>query len=98
MTGQIAFMPTARECLISLPELCEWLGITERHARRLVEREAIPYRKVGHLLRFSVSEIERWSIPAPRNSAQAPDTYPEPVPMTARRKLRTPTLPKSLIA
>jgi excisionase family DNA binding protein len=98
MTAQIAFMPTARECLISLPELCEWLGITERHARRLVEREAIPYRKVGHLLRFSVSEIEQWSMPAPRKLPTPTDTCRQPVPIAGRRKFRTPALPKSLIA
>jgi excisionase family DNA binding protein len=38
--------------MLTLNELCEWLNITERHARKLVERDAIPYRKVGHLLRF----------------------------------------------
>jgi excisionase family DNA binding protein len=44
--------------MLTLSELCEWLSITERHARKLVERNAIPYRKVGRLLRFVESEIE----------------------------------------
>jgi len=38
--------------MLTLSQLCEWLNITERHARKLVERDAIPYRKVGHLLRL----------------------------------------------
>ncbi len=45
--------------------MCAWLNITERHARKLVERGAIPYRKVGHLLRFPEAEIEEWSRPRP---------------------------------
>jgi excisionase family DNA binding protein len=53
--------------MLSLTQLCEWLNITERHARKLVERDAIPYRKVGHLLRFAESEVEEWSWPKPRD-------------------------------
>jgi excisionase family DNA binding protein len=49
--------------MLTLAELCEWLNITERHARKLVERNAIPYRKVGRLLRFPEAEIEEWSHP-----------------------------------
>jgi excisionase family DNA binding protein len=46
--------------MLALWELCEWLNITECHARKLVARNAIPYRKVGHLLRFPESEVEQW--------------------------------------
>jgi excisionase family DNA binding protein len=56
--------------MLALPELCEWLNITERHARKLVERNAIPYRKVGHLLRFPESEVEEWSRPRPCHAAE----------------------------
>lgn len=52
--------------LLTLAELCAWLNITERHARKLVERNAIPYRKVGHLLRFCEAEVDRWSRPPER--------------------------------
>jgi excisionase family DNA binding protein len=52
--------------LLTLTELCEWLNITERHARKLVERNSIPYRKVGHLLRFSQPEVDTWSRPVKR--------------------------------
>ena len=57
--------------MLALNELCEWLNITERHARKLVERGAIPYRKVGHLLRFAEAEIEEWSRPKPRRARTA---------------------------
>jgi hypothetical protein len=40
-----------------LDQLCEWLNITERHARKLVERNAIPYRKVGHLRWGELAEL-----------------------------------------
>ena len=52
--------------MLTLNELCEWLNITERHARKLVERNAIPYRKVGHLLRFPEAEVDEWSPPKPQ--------------------------------
>ena len=56
--------------MLALWELCEWLNITECHARKLVARNAIPYRKVGHLLRFPESEVEEWSRPRPRVAAE----------------------------
>ena len=31
---------------LTLTESCDWLNITERHARKVVARDAIPYRKV----------------------------------------------------
>jgi excisionase family DNA binding protein len=83
--------------MLSLRELCEWLNITERHARKLVERDVIPYRKVGHLLRFAESEVEEWSRPKPRD-AKAHTEYPHAnVPAKSRRSRLGTVLPKSLI-
>jgi excisionase family DNA binding protein len=83
--------------MLTLSELCEWLNITERHARKLVERDAIPYRKVGRLLRFVESEIEVWSRPEPR-PIPARREYEQPrvsaKPTRSRARL---ILPKSLI-
>jgi len=83
--------------MLTLDELCAWLNITERHARKLVERDAIPYRKVGHLLRFPETEIEEWSRPArkrkPPTSAKTHEAYRPP----SRRSLTSMKLPKSLI-
>jgi excisionase family DNA binding protein len=83
--------------MLTLAELCEWLNITERHARKLVERDAIPYRKVGHLLRFPEAEIEEWSRPDRTTKPQAnrlPSIAATPSP---RRRITTSLLPKTLI-
>jgi len=82
---------------LTLAELCDWLNIIERHARKLVARDAIPYRKVGRLLRFTRVEIEQWSKPASR---PVPDrTAAVPVVVPAIRPAPRPVawLPKSLI-
>jgi excisionase family DNA binding protein len=83
--------------MLSLSELCEWLNITERHARKLVERDAIPYRKVGRLLRFAESEIEEWSRPKPRHAGARAEYRPAKVSAKLRRSHASPVLPKSLI-
>ena len=85
--------------MLTLAELCDWLNITERHARKLVERDAIPYRKVGHLLRFPEAEIEEWSHPdrrpVPQQRAKAGR---QPANQNSKKRVRTgPILPKSLI-
>jgi excisionase family DNA binding protein len=83
--------------MLTLDELCAWLNITERHARKLVERDAIPYRKVGHLLRFPETEIEEWSRPARKKKSPTP-AYTEEAPRPPiRRALTSMKLPKSLI-
>ena len=84
--------------MLTLCELCEWLNITERHARKLVGRNAIPYRKVGHLLRFPESEVEEWSRPGPRRPAERePSAGPARVPAMPKRRPVRYVLPKSLI-
>jgi excisionase family DNA binding protein len=83
--------------MLSLGELCEWLNITERHARKLVERDAIPYRKVGRLLRFAEAEIEEWSRPKPRRAPAPPVTGIAEVSAKPKRSHTSLVLPKSLI-
>lgn len=83
--------------MLTLRELCEWLNITERHARKLVERGAIPYRKVGRLLRFPEAEVDQWCRPSPRSApVQVPRPRPATEPVT-RRGRSSLKLPKSLI-
>lgn len=83
--------------MLTLCELCEWLNITERHARKLVERNAIPYRKVGHLLRFPEAEVDEWCRPNRRS-----ETVPvqpgsqRSTPLAGRKRTRS-VLPTSLI-
>ena len=81
--------------MLTLDELCEWLNITERHARKLIERDAIPYRKVGRLLRFVESEIEEWSRPRPASRSTEQEAVK--VSATPPRPRRRMVLPKSLI-
>jgi len=45
---------------LRLPEFAARYGITERHARDLVRRREVPFRKVGRLLMFDPAETDRW--------------------------------------
>jgi excisionase family DNA binding protein len=83
--------------MLTLAELCEWLNITERHARKLVERDAIPYRKVGRLLRFPEAEIEEWSHPDRTVTPQVIRHQGSTAKPAARRRTTRSALPKSLI-
>ena len=95
MTAEVPYGQGTR--MLALAELCEWLNITEGHARKLVARDAIPYRKVGHLLRFPEAEVEAWSRPQPHQATNAePVPGPVKVPGNPRRRVRY-VLPKSLI-
>ena len=38
----------------------EYLGITRRHLKELVARRAVPYVKVGRLVRFLPSDLDAW--------------------------------------
>jgi excisionase family DNA binding protein len=40
--------------------LAELLHITERHVRRLVAENRIPYTKVGGRIRFNLARVEDW--------------------------------------
>ncbi len=55
-------MPTSssRDNLVDLPTVAEWLGVNQRHIRRLVAERRIPFVKWGHLLRFDPHDIETW--------------------------------------
>jgi excisionase family DNA binding protein len=95
MTGSIPYGRGAR--MLTLSELCVWLNITERHADKLVERNAIPYRKVGRLLRFAEQDVEEWSRPTrPRPGAHEEMDRPV-VSAVGRLSPASLFLPKSLI-
>ena len=55
--------------LMTLPAVAEWLGVNERHVRRLVAERRIPFVKWGHLLRFDPAELEAWIQAARRPQA-----------------------------
>lgn len=50
----------ARRPLADLAEVAAYLKTNPRHIRALVERKAIPYTKVGRLLRFNLDHIDNW--------------------------------------
>jgi excisionase family DNA binding protein len=95
MAINLAYGKGAR--MLTLDQLCEWLNITERHARKLVERGAIPYRKVGHLLRFPEAEVEAWSQPSGHSRRQINDAANIIAKPFNKRPARRVILPKSLI-
>ena len=48
------------ETYLSIEGLSKYLGIAEKTIRRWVLNRDVPYRKIHKLIRFRVSEIERW--------------------------------------
>ncbi len=46
--------------LVGVKELAERLGVNQYWVRNAVRDKRIPYYHVGRLLRFDMTEIERW--------------------------------------
>ena len=46
--------------LLTIDQVAERLGVTERYVRRLVAEKRVPYRKLGKLIRFAEYEIAEW--------------------------------------
>lgn len=46
--------------LLSIADAAARLGVTERYIRRLVYERRVPFYKVGRLVRFRSSELDRW--------------------------------------
>ena len=55
-------MPAAEALphLLTIEELADHLGVTERHVRRLVAERGIPFLKVGRFVRFDPSDVTMW--------------------------------------
>ena len=51
---------TALIPLLDVHEVAQWLGVGERHVRRLVFERRIPYVKWGRLIRFDPGELAAW--------------------------------------
>jgi excisionase family DNA binding protein len=56
---------------VGIAVIAERLGVTERHVRRLVDEDRIPYLKWGRLLRFDPAEIDAWLDRARRGANPA---------------------------
>jgi excisionase family DNA binding protein len=48
------------ETYLNIEELAKYLGIAEKTIRKWVFNQDIPYRKIHKVIRFRLSEIERW--------------------------------------
>ncbi len=46
--------------LLTMAELAETLGVTQRHVRRLVAERRVPFLKVGRFIRFDPAKIATW--------------------------------------
>jgi excisionase family DNA binding protein len=46
--------------LLTIDQLAEHLGVTQRHIRRLVAERRIPFLKVGRFVRFDPSDVGTW--------------------------------------
>jgi excisionase family DNA binding protein len=63
--------PEGPEPYVDMKAVAAFLGSTERHVRDLVYRRAIPFYKVGRLVRFRLSEVEAW-VQASREATDPP--------------------------
>lgn len=57
------------DTLITIRDVAARLNTTERHVRSLVHRNAIPYLKVGRLVRFDPVDVDAWL----EDNRQAPE-------------------------
>jgi len=47
--------------LLDVAGVAEWLGLTERQVRKLVENKQIPVTRISERrIRFDIVEIDRW--------------------------------------
>lgn len=53
-------MQTKTNELLTIKELTSLLSIKESHLRSLIFRQEIPFIKVGRLIRFDQSQIQKW--------------------------------------
>tara|TARA_Y100000588_G_scaffold326315_1_gene360658 strand:- start:47 stop:307 length:261 start_codon:yes stop_codon:yes gene_type:complete len=73
----------AREALITVQQVADYLNCSVSSVRRFVMRQQIPHYRLGKLVRFRRSEIDSWlslhregDLPAGRPSDFNPDQLP----------------------
>lgn len=44
----------------SLEEIADHLGVSKDTIRNWIRKDAIPYRRIGRLFKFKISEIDKW--------------------------------------
>jgi excisionase family DNA binding protein len=45
---------------MDIATVAEWLGVGERHVRRLISERRIPFVKWGHFVRFDRAQVDEW--------------------------------------
>jgi excisionase family DNA binding protein len=48
------------ETYLTIPELADYIKLSEQTVRRYVLNKTVPYHKIHKAVRFRVSEIEKW--------------------------------------
>lgn len=59
-TSQSSQVDPVSASLLSIEQLADWLGVTDRFIRRLVAERRVPFLKIGRFIRFDPAEIEHW--------------------------------------
>jgi excisionase family DNA binding protein len=59
--------------LLTIEQLAEHLGVTQRHVRRLVAEKRVPYLKWRRFVRFDPAEIVQWLNISRQPQAGPPD-------------------------
>ncbi|WP_313468745.1 helix-turn-helix domain-containing protein [Streptococcus parasuis] len=44
----------------SLEEIAEHLGVSKDTIRNWIKKKVIPYRRIGKLYKFKISEVDEW--------------------------------------
>jgi excisionase family DNA binding protein len=69
---------------LALPEAASWLGITERHLRRLVQERRVSHHKLGGRLVFDLRDLDEL-LASSRREARGPVKTDALTPGTSRR-------------
>ena len=64
------------ETYLTIEELADYLKLAEQTIRRWVLNRDIPYRKIRKVIRFRLSEIEKWINNGGFNLSEEPSAEP----------------------
>ena len=64
--------PTA---LLDIRGVARYLGVTERHIRKLVQERRIPHVRWGRLIRFDTKQVAAWVNEASVSPREHPRRY-----------------------
>jgi len=70
----------------SVQEIAEYLSVSTDSVYRWVEQRGLPVHRIGRLLRFKCSEVDRWV--RSEDEARARSNATKSRPRTARQKTR----------